>query len=440
MNELFDLELEQSVLSCTLIDPNTWSEMAVKPDDFYNHKNIFIAKAIESLFKTRTDVDYVTVSRELENQNRLEEIGGDAYLTKIISRSPTSLNARSYADQLKTLAARRRLLESANEIAKLAYDGEKSFTTITSEARQTLDNAISKTSLQAGRTIAEALNEFDQAIESRKGKGFSLLGIPTNYQDIDHTLDGLQDGWLYLIAARPGNGKTAMLGNLALNIAKQGKRVLFFSAEMHDLRIIARMMTAESQIHADILKHAKMESENEWSRYYQAVESLEGLPMWLFSPDECRAVEKIESITRQRHARGEVDIIFVDYLQLLQLESTSRTMTREQEVTKITQTLKRITNLKIPVVAAAQLSRAVELRSESKPQLSDLRESGSLEQEADAVCFLYRSDGEEKTSLDFIVAKNRDGALGECPLYYDKTTQKIKTGIKRTVVLNPSRT
>lgn len=440
MNELYDLELEQSVLSCTLIDPNTWSEMAVKPDDFYNHKNVFIAKAIESLFKARIDVDYVTVSRELENQNRLEEIGGDAYLTKIISRSPTSLNARSYADQLKTLAARRRILESANEIAKLAYDGEKSFTEITSEARQTIDNAISKTSLQAGRTMAEALSEFDQAIESRKGQDFNLLGISTNYQDIDHTLDGLQDGWLYLIAARPGNGKTAMLGNLALNVAKQGKQVLFFSAEMHDLRIIARMMTAESQIHADILKHAKMNSEDEWSRYYQAVENLEGLPMWLFSPDECRAVEKIESITRQRHALGEVDIIFVDYLQLLQLESTSRTMTREQEVTKITQTLKRITNLKIPVVAAAQLSRAVELRAESKPQLSDLRESGSLEQEADAVCFLYHPDDEVKNSLDFIVAKNRDGALGECPLYYDKTTQKIQTGIKRTVVLNPPKT
>lgn len=436
MKELFDHELEETVLACVLIDPNTWAEMAVKAGDFHLHRHMWIAKAIESLLKARIDIDIQTIGRELENQNRLEEIGGDGYLIKIISGHPTSLNARSYADQLKTLAARRRLHRAAEEIVQLAHDGEKSFTAITSEARQFLENAINKTSLQAGRSMADAIREFDLTIESRKGNEFSLLGISSGYQDIDHKLDGLQDGWLYLVAARPGNGKTAMLGNLALNVAKQDKKVLFFSVEMNDLRIVSRMMAAETQINADILKHAGMEEAEEWERYYTAIETFEHLPMWLYSPAECRTVEQIESITRQRHANGEVDIIFVDYLQLLQLEATSKTATREQEVTKIAQTLKRITNLNIPVVAAAQLNREVV----GRPQLSNLRESGSLEQEADAVCFLHHPDDEPDASLEFIVAKNRDGALGECLLYYDKTTQKIHPGAVRVFAPNQPRT
>lgn len=435
MENLFNYELEEAVIACVLIDENTWAEMAIKPRDFHNFRNLTIAEAIEKLRKAGTAIDYLTLCHELDKNNLLAKIGGAAYITKLINSQRSSLHARSYSDQVKSLAARRRLFEAANKILNLAYDNEKQFATITSEARQSLDDALNNSRLQAGRSLADALKEFDENIEARKGQDFTLLGIPTNYQDIDHKLDGLQDGWLYLIAARPGNGKTAMLGNLALNIAKQNKKVLFFSAEMHDTRIVARMMAAETQIHSDILKHAAMQTDDEWKRYYSAVETFESLPMRLYKPDECRAVEQIESITRQLYANGEVDIIFVDYLQLLQLESASRTTTREQEVTKITQTLKRITNLNIPVVAAAQLNRKAE--DSDKPTLAHLRESGSLEQEADAVCFLHHPNDEPDTSLEFIVAKNRDGALGECPLYYDKTTQKIQTGLKSTIKLNP---
>lgn len=440
MDGFYNLQLEQAALACILINPETLAEMGLKFTDFHDHRHQMIFTAIERLEKSRLDIDLLTVSHELEKLGRLKEIGGDPYLITLVNYAGSSLSARSYADQLKDLTMRRKLARACNEIVNLANDPQKSPATITSEARQFLDDALNASAHQSGRSMAEALKEFDQAIESRKLQDISLLGISTGYQDIDQTLDGLQDGWLYLIAARPGNGKTAMLGNLALNIAKQGKRVLFFSAEMHDLRIVSRMMTAETEINSDILKHAAMESEEDWSSYYKAVVTFEGLSMWLFSPDECRAVEQIESITRQRHALGEVDIIFVDYLQLLQLETATRTMTREQEVTKIAQALKRITNLKIPVVAAAQLSRAVELRAESRPQLSDLRESGSLEQEADAVCFLYHPDDEDDSSLKFIVAKNRDGALGDCQLCYRKTTQKIDSGAVRVFAPNQPRT
>ncbi|MDL1910146.1 hypothetical protein FBQ81_05540 [Chloroflexi bacterium CFX6] len=432
----YNLQLEQAALACILINPETLAEMGLKFTDFHDHRHQIIFTAIERLDKSRLDIDILTVSHELEKLGRLKEIGGDPYLITLVNSTGSSLSARSYADQLKELTMRRKLTRACGEIVNLANDPQKSPATITSEARQFLDDALNASTHQSGRSMAEALKEFDQAIESRKGQDFSLLGISTGYQDIDHKLDGLQDGWLYLVAARPGNGKTAMLGNLALNVAKQGKQVLFFSVEMNDLRIVSRMMAAETQINADILKHAGMEDAEEWERYYTAIETFEGLPMWLYSPAECRTVEQIESITRQRHANSEVDIIFVDYLQLLQLEATSKTATREQEVTKIAQTLKRITNLNIPVVAAAQLNREVV----GRPQLSNLRESGSLEQEADAVCFLHHPDDEPDANLEFIVAKNRDGALGECLLYYGKTTQKIHPGAVRVFAPNQPRT
>lgn len=184
------------------------------------------------------------------------------------------------------------------------------------------------------------------------------------------------------------------------------------------------------------MKHSRLDTAEDWNRYYKTIETFAGLNIRFYSPDECRQVEAVETITRQLHSRGEVDIVFADYLQLLQTESSSRYVTREQEVTKIAQTLKRITNLQIPVVAAAQLNRNSENRPDSKPQLSDLRESGSLEQESDGICFLYHAPNTNDTSLEFIVAKNRDGALGTCPLYYDKTTQKIQSGISKTVKFN----
>ncbi len=437
MDDLFNVELERAFLGCVLIDQNTWTEAAIRPADFYIQKNMFIATAIDRLLKSGSSADVVTVSHELNKYNQLAEIGGDAYLTSLVTSAPTSLNAITYAEQIKDLRSRRQLVDEASRIAKLAYDTQKQMSTVAAEARQGLDNALNSSKSHSGRSIGEALKEFDETIESRKDKPFSLLGFSTGYQDIDYTLDGLQNGWLYLVAARPGMGKTAMLGNLAINVAKQQKKVLFFSAEMHDQRIVARMIAAETKINSDILKHARMKDEEEWRRYFAAIETFEHLPLRLYKPDECRMVEQIENITRQLYANGEVEIIFVDYLQLLQVDAGVRTSTREQEVTKIAQTLKRITNLNIPVVAAAQLSRAIELRSEGKPQLSDLRESGSLEQEADAVCFLYHPDDDPDKSLEFIVAKNRDGALGECSLHYDKTTQKINSGLKKTIALNP---
>jgi replicative DNA helicase len=435
VERIYNLEFEQQALCCVLFNPAVWREAGLKVVHFYDQRHIQIAAAIERLIKAEAEIDYLTICSELNQHNALDNAGGRSYLTQLHNAAVSSLNASYYADELKGLYGRRQMQTAVEKIGELAQDTQRPLPALAADARQFLDEALNSSRIQAGRSMVEALREFDDALEARKGKGFSLLGVSTGYPDIDYKLDGLQDGWLYLIAARPGMGKTAMLGNLAVKVAKQGKRALFFSAEMHEARIVARMIAAETGIHADILKHAAMESSEEWSRYYQAIETFESLPMRLYRPDECRSVEQIENITRQLHAADEVDIIFVDYLQLLQVESLARTTTREQEVTKIAQGLKRITGLNIPVVSAAQLNRATELRTEGRPQLSDLRESGSLEQEADAVCFLYHPDDEPETSLSFIVAKNRDGALGSCPLYYDKTTQRISSAMKTTLNL-----
>ena len=437
---LSNKELEQAVFSCVLINPESWQEMAIRPSDFSIDSHVWIATAIEKLIKSGDAVDILTVNHSLEMAGKLDDIGGPAYLTKLIGATEhgSSLNGTAYANRVKELAFRRRVISALGKIAQITNDTDKPLDFITSESRIFLDNALNNSALQPGRSMLEALREFDAMIELRKDKDYEILGIPTGYTDIDNLLDGLQNGWLYLIAARPGNGKTAMLGNLAINAAKQGKKVLFFSAEMDEQRILARMFAAESKISANSLKHASFEG-NDLQRYNQTIESFENLPIRFYKPDECRKVEQVESITRQMYARGEVDLIFVDYLQLLQTESFSRMATREQEVTKIAQTLKRITNIQIPVIAAAQLSRATEQRTEGRPQLSDLRESGSLEQEADSVCFLYHPQDDTDSSLEFIVSKNRDGAVGNCLLYYDKATQKINSGLRKVVSLNPVR-
>lgn len=442
ISNLSNMELEQAVFSCVLINPESWREMAIRPADFSINSHVWIATAIEKLIKSGDAVDILTISHQLETADKLAEVGGAAYLTRLINATErgSSLNGVTYANRIKDLSTRRRIINALEKIAQITQEIKTPLESVTSEARIILDDALNNSALQPGRSMLDALREFDAMIEIRKNADFSILGIPTGYTDIDDKLDGFQNGWLYLIAARPGSGKTAMLGNLAINAAKHGKKVLFFSAEMDSQRILARMVAAESKINTTILKHGAIETQEDWQRYNQTVETFEGLPIRFYGPDECRKVEQIESITRQLYARGEVDIIFVDYLQLLQTESSSRMATREQEVTKIAQTLKRITNIQIPVIAAAQLSRAAEQRgADSRPQLSDLRESGSLEQEADSVCFLYHPQDDIDSSLEFIVSKNRDGVVGACPLYYDKTTQKIKTGVRDSVKLNPDR-
>jgi len=433
--KLYNTETEQAVLSCVLIDPGTWAEMAVKPEHFYISRHVVIAQAIESMLKNSAEIDVLTVSNQLEKNNLLAEIGGSAYLTQLITSCPTTLSAITYSEEVKELAARRQLLHAASKMAQLAHDRTKEFSAITTEAREHLDNSLNSGNAPKGKTLADAASQYLDQIETRMGQDYQTIGISTGYADIDLKLDGLRNGKLYLIAARPGSGKTAMLGNLAINAAKQNKKVLFFSVEMFADEIVSRLLAAEINVNTRLLDHANMEQE-QWDKCYETLETFENLPFRFYSPNECYSVERIDSITRQHYAQNEVDLIFVDYLQLLQLENAPRSATREQEVAKITQTLKRLTHLNIPVIAAAQLSRAVEQRAEPKPQLSDLRESGALEQESDAVCFLWQPDKDQDTSLEFFIAKNRGGALGECPLYYDNRTQKIKTGVRETIKLN----
>lgn len=433
--KLKNIQTEQAALSCVLIDPNTWAEMAIKPEHFQDTRHVIIAKTLEDMFKRGAEIDLITISNELNKNDLLGTIGGFAYLTQLISVAQTTLSATTYSDELKELAARRNLFSVASEMARLAHDRKKDFSSIAAEAREFLDKSLYSGNTSHGKTLAVAASQYLDQIESRMGQ-YQTIGISTGYTDIDIKLDGLRNGKFYLIAARPGKGKTAMLGNLAINAAKQNKKILFFSVEMFSDEIISRLLAAEINVNTRLLDHGDME-QAEWDKCYQALEAFDNYPFLIFGPNDCNSVEKLDTITRQHHARGEVDLVFVDYLQLLQLENPPRSATREQEVTKIAQTLKRLTHLNIPVIAAAQLSRGVEQRNEPKPQLSDLRESGSLEQEADAVCFLWQPKEELDTSLEFFIAKNRGGKVGECPLYYDKTTQKIKTGTKQNIVLNP---
>ncbi len=407
-------EAEEAVLGAVLINPEVYYEIAqfLRPEDFYIVRNRWIWEAFTRLNERRTQIDYLLVIQELEQQGQLLEAGGPAYVTSLLAQTPTSLHAVAYARIVEENAIRRRMLAAANEMARLAFDQRRGVDTLINEAEKSVFS-LSEHRLQHDLLpISKVLSTVYDQVGSLSQRSDEIFGVPTGLIDLDRLLGGLQKSDLLIIAGRPGMGKTGFLLSVAKNAAqKHKKHVALFSLEMSAEQLVQRLIAQETGIDTQRMRSGRL-SDDEWPLFTQAIEVLSQTHIWL---DDTPGITPLQLRTKCRrlHLEHHLDLILLDYIQLM--SGDTRTDNRVQEVSYISRSLKQLAReLNVPVLAAAQLSRAVEQRQDKRPQLSDLRESGSLEQDSDIVMFIHRPEALEKDSprqniAEIIVAKHRNG-------------------------------
>ena len=407
-------QAEEAVLGSILINPEVYFDVAatLQPDDFYFVRNRWIWETFAGLSSRRNPIDFLTVCNDLEQRGVMIELGGPAYVTHLINQTPTSLNAVAYSGIIEQNSVRRRMLTAANALAKLAYNQEQTVDSILEGAEKSIFGINERRIHRDLKPIKEVISSVYTRIDMMSHQTEEILGVPTGMFEIDRLLGGLQKSDLIIVAGRPGMGKTGFLLSVAKNAAqKHKKHVAIFSLEMSNEQLVQRIISQETKIDSQRLRSGKIE-DDEWSRLTQAFEVLSNIQIFL---DDTPAITPLQLRTKCRrlHMEHRIDLVIIDYIQLM--SGDARVENRVQEVSHISRNLKALAReLNVPVLAAAQLSRAVEQRTDKKPILSDLRESGSLEQDADIVMFIHRPDAMEKDSpksslAEIIVAKHRNG-------------------------------
>ena len=434
-------EAEEAVIGAVLINPEAYYDVAqfLHAEDFYIHRNKWIWEAFIALHDRNEAIDIVTVTEELDQQGHLADIGGSAYITKLINNVPSSLHAEAYGRRVEETAIRRRMLDAANQIAKMAYEENLSLETVMDGSEKAVFNVSERRLTRDLQPIRSVLSEYFDRIEELSQRDEALVGVPTGFFDIDKMLGGLQPSDLLIIAGRPGMGKTGFLLSAVKNAALNHKKhVAVFSLEMSNEQLVQRLIAQETGINSTRLRSGKLAAD-EWLLFTQAIEVLTDTHIFL---DDTPALTPLQLRTKCRrlHLEYKLDLIVVDYLQLM--TGDLRSNNRVQEVSDISRNMKILAReLNVPVLAAAQLSRAVEQRSDKRPVLSDLRESGSLEQDADIVMFIYRPEVyEEDTALknlaEIIIAKHRNGPTGDVQLVFRKNLAKFENAATRDLDLS----
>ncbi len=434
-------EAEEAVIGAVLINPEAYYDVAqfLQPEDFYIHRNRWIWETFMALHDRNEAIDIVTITEELDQKGHLADIGGAAYITKLLNNVPSSLHAEAYGHRVEETAIRRRMLDAANQIAKLAYEENLSLETVMDSSEKAVFNVSERRLTRELMPIRSVLSEYFDRIEELSQRDDALVGVPTGFFDIDKMLGGLQPSDLLIIAGRPGMGKTGFLLSAVKNAALiHKKHVAVFSLEMSNEQLVQRLIAQETGINSTRLRSGKLAAD-EWLLFTQAIEVLTDTHIFL---DDTPALTPLQLRTKCRrlHLEYKLDLIVVDYLQLM--TGDLRSNNRVQEVSDISRNLKILAReLNVPVLAAAQLSRAVEQRSDKRPVLSDLRESGSLEQDADIVMFIYRPEVyEEDTAFqnlaEIIVAKHRNGPTGDVQLVFRKNLAKFENAATRNIDLS----
>jgi replicative DNA helicase len=424
-------EAEEAVIASILINPEAYYDVAsfLRADDFYIHRHRWVWETFSRLHEQRVPIDFLTVSQELDQQGQLAEVGGPAYLTALVNNVPTSLHAEAYGHIIEETAIRRRMLSAANDIAKLAYQQDASVESVMDEAEKAIFGVSERRTTRDLRSIREVLSEYYDRIDQLAGRDLESMGVPTGFVDLDRLLGGLQPSDFLIVAGRPGSGKTAFMLSAAKNAAqKYKKHVAVFSLEMSSEQLVQRIIAQETGIDSQRLRTGKL-NEEEWPLFTHAIEVLGDTIIFL---DDTPALTPLQLRTKCRrlHLEFQLDLILVDYLQLM--SSGVRSENRVQEVSYISRNLKVLAReLNVPVLAAAQLSRAIEQRTDKEPVLSDLRESGSLEQDADIVMFIHRPELYEKDTLkqnlaQIKVAKHRNGPTGTIELVFRSQIAKFE--------------
>lgn len=418
-----NVDAEMSLLGAVLIDEEVLADVTeiVKPRDFYDKRHSTIFEAMLSLFEHHKPVDLLTITDELKKKDNLDLIGGSVYLAELTNYVPTAAHAATYADMVAQKAVRRRLIKASGDISELGYNEEHTVQELLENAEAELF-AVSDQSLKQDLTSIETilLESFDRLEELHRNKG-GLRGVKTGYRDLDKMTAGLQRSDLIILAARPAMGKTTLVTNLAYNVATLNKQsVLFFSLEMSKEQLIDRMLSDVSGVDSWNIRTGNL-SDEDFSKLSEASGEMAEAPIYI---DDTPGITVLEMRTKARRAahQAPLGLIVIDYLQLIQGRRTDGN--RVQEVSEISRGLKLLAReLNVPVIALSQLSRTVESRSPQIPQLADLRESGSIEQDADIVMFIYREayynpETDRQNITDLIIAKHRNGPVGKVELYF----------------------
>lgn len=433
-----NVEAEEAVLGALLIDPDAIIRLTtiLRPDDFYREKNGWIYDAILALHERREAVDFLTVCDEMERRDQLDEVGGPAFISALVNAVPTSIHAEYYARIVERTAIRRRLIDAAGQIAALAYQEADDVDEVVDHAEQILFGVSERRISRELVSIKQVLSEYYDRIEYLTRHRGEIFGIPTGFNDIDKLLGGFQRSDMVILAARPSVGKTSLALSIAHNAAKKYRqRVALFSLEMSSEQVVQRLISAETGINSQRLRRGEIE-EDEWGRFAKAASDLSETLIFI---DDTPGISALELRTKARrlHAEVGIDLIVVDYLQLMRGEVRSEN--RVQEISSISRALKALAReLNLPLLALSQLSRGVESRTDKRPILSDLRESGALEQDADVVIFIYRDEmynenTERKNIADIIVAKHRNGPTGSVALYFKKDLAQFREAeLRRT--------
>ncbi len=421
-----NIEAEVSLLGSILIDDDVITAIADRIDssDFYDKRHGTIYGAILKLYEQHKPIDLLTLSSSLKDNDDLQSIGGASYLTELTNAVPTAAHGEHYADIVAEKSMRRKLIKASEDIVKLSFhQGDGTVAEILEEAEKRIFAVSQRTTRQDLVSIEQILAEgFDRLDELHKNKG-KLRGIKTGWKDLDNKTAGLQRSDLFILAARPAMGKTTFVLNLAQNVAVQEKQaVLFFSLEMSKDQLVDRMLSAQSGVDAWNIRTGNL-SDDDFEKLGSSMGELSEAPIYI---DDTPGITVMEMRTKarreaQKHPLG---LIIIDYLQLMSGSSSGSQFNRVQEVSEISRGLKLIAReMNVPVIALSQLSRSVESRSPQIPQLSDLRESGSIEQDADIVAFLYREDyynpeTDRQHIADLIIAKHRNGPTGRIEFYF----------------------
>ena len=424
------VEAEQSVLGSILLDKEAMISVSetLVPEDFYKEAHKVIYESMLKLYNSQSEIDLITLTDELRDQGYLDDIGGIAYITSLSTVVPTTSNIKYYVNIVKEKSISRQLISAANDIINLGYDGSAKVEYVLENAEKKIFDISQERATNDFQPINQVISEALSMLEKLYEEKNDVTGLTTGFRDLNKKINGLQRSDLLLIAARPAMGKTAFALNLVQNAALKGDAsVAVFSLEMSKGQLVQRMIASQSTVELKKIKTGTL-ADNDWPRITDGMAILSGAKIHIDDTPGIK-ISELRSKCRKLKIEKGLDLVLIDYLQLMEGEGQNES--RQQEIAKISRSLKILAKeLDCPVVALSQLSRAPEQRADHRPMLSDLRESGSIEQDADIVMFLYRDeyynpDTEKKNIGEVIVAKNRHGETGTVELVWFGGIQKF---------------
>lgn len=422
-----NIEAEQALLGSIMLQPESMHDILdiVSADSFYAEKHRIIWKGMAELFAKGNPIDLLSLSSKLKEQNQLEQIGGNAYLTELVSLVPSSTNVRHYAEIVRKKHMMRSLISASEKINELGYEESTDLEELLDDAEKHLFRVTNYSGTHKFVELKDALTEAWDRLDALHKSKDEMRGVPTGFKDLDNKLSGLQKSDLIILAARPSMGKTS----LALDIARQAAvshniPVGIFSLEMSSQQLVDRMLAAQSRVDAWKLRTGRLSIDEEFDKLRDSMDQLSKAPIYI-DDQPGNNIIKMRSVARRLKSDKNLGLIVVDYLQLMLPSGGMRAGNDSfyQQVTEISRSLKNLAReINVPVLALSQLSRAVEQRG-GRPRLSDLRDSGSIEQDADVVMFIHREQNEEgggrKEQAEILIEKHRNGPTGKVELYFD---------------------